>query len=93
MKARAFKPSKLYHSIKVASNLSIPRLAIVAIVSLNRMIGAIIGGVLLALFWQQCGWLAHDFLHHQVFKTRIYNNLAGLVIDNVWKGFLVEDEA
>jgi hypothetical protein len=18
-----------------------------------------------ALFWQQCGWLAHDFLHHQ----------------------------
>ena len=19
-----------------------------------------------ALFWQQCGWLAHDFLHHQV---------------------------
>lgn len=81
MKARAFKSSKLYHSIKLASNLSILRLAIVAIVLLNRMTSAIIGGVLLALFWQQ------------VFKTCIYNNLAGLVIGNVWKGFLVEDEA
>ena len=24
------------------------------------------GSALLALFWQQSGWLAHDFLHHQV---------------------------
>lgn len=49
--------------------------------------GAMIGGALLALFWQQCGWLAHDFLHHQVFKNCMYNNFAGLVIGNVLQGF------
>lgn len=25
------------------------------------------GALLMAVFWQQCGWLAHDFLHHQVY--------------------------
>ncbi|CAN0596949.1 unnamed protein product, partial [Laminaria digitata] len=24
------------------------------------------GAFLMAIFWQQCGWLAHDLLHHQV---------------------------
>lgn len=87
MKAHAFESSKLYYSFKVASNVVILGLAIAAVVFLNGMPGAIIGGVLLALFWQQCGWLAHDFLHHQVFKNRMYNNLAGLIIGNVCQGF------
>lgn len=26
----------------------------------------LLSATLVALFWQQCGWLAHDFLHHQV---------------------------
>ena len=87
MKARAFESSKLYYSFKIASNVAILGTAIAAIVLLNGMSGAMIGGVLLALFWQQCGWLAHDFLHHQIFKNRFYNNLAGLIIGNVWQGF------
>jgi len=36
-----------------------------------------------ALFWQQCGWLAHDFLHHQVFKRRALNDAAGLLFGNI----------
>jgi len=51
---------------------------------------AILGGFLLALFWQQCGWLAHDFLHHQVFENRKYNNWAGLLIGNIFQGFSVD---
>lgn len=51
------------------------------------MTGAVIGGVLLALFWQQSEWLAHDFLHHQVFTNRFYNNLTGLGVGNIWQGF------
>merc|ERR1719453_168317 len=43
----------------------------------------------LALFWQQCGWLAHDFLHHQVFTNRTYGDLAGIMIGNVFQGFSV----
>ena len=40
---------------------------------------------LLGLFWQQVGWLAHDFLHHQVFRHRWANNWAGLCLGNVFQ--------
>jgi len=46
--------------------------------------------LLLGLFWQQCGWLAHDFLHHQVFDNRKYGDMAGLIIGNLWQGFSVQ---
>lgn len=87
LKARAFQSSKLYYAFKVLSNAAILAAAVAAIKVLNGMTGAVIGGVLLALFWQQCGWLAHDFLHHQVFTNRFYNNLAGLGVGNIWQGF------
>ena len=38
---------------------------------------------LLGLFWQQVGWLAHDVLHHQVFRHRWANNWAGLCLGNI----------
>jgi fatty acid desaturase len=43
--------------------------------------------ILLGLFWQQCGWLAHDFLHHQVFKQRKYGDLAGIFWGDLMQGF------
>jgi acyl-lipid Delta6-acetylenase / acyl-lipid (9-3)-desaturase len=46
--------------------------------------------ILLGLFFQQSGWLAHDFLHHQVFDKRKYGDYAGLVIGNLWQGFSVQ---
>lgn len=46
-----------------------------------------VGGLLLGLFWQQSGWLAHDFLHHQVFKNRTHNELFALIIADIWQGF------
>jgi hypothetical protein len=39
----------------------------------------------LGLFWQQSGWLAHDFLHHQVFDTREWNNWVGLMVGSLWQ--------
>ena len=45
------------------------------------------GAVLCGLFFQQSGWLCHDFLHHQVFKNREMNHLIGLVWGNVAQGF------
>ena len=36
------------------------------------------------------GWLAHDFLHHQVFKNRKINDFMGYLIGNVGQGFSVE---
>ncbi len=31
----------------------------------------------------QSGWLAHDYLHHQVFRRRSMNTVAGYFIGNV----------
>lgn len=31
----------------------------------------------------QGGWLAHDFLHHQVFRHRSMNTVAGYIIGNI----------
>jgi len=49
-----------------------------------------VGAIFMALFWQQCGWLAHDFLHHQVFKNRVYGDYMGLIIGNLFQGFSVQ---
>ena len=83
LKVRAFQSSTLYYAFKVVSNAAILAAAIASIKVLNGHDRSVIGGVLLALFWQQCGWLAHDFLHHQVFTNRFYNNLAGLGVGNI----------
>jgi fatty acid desaturase/predicted heme/steroid binding protein len=45
--------------------------------------------MLTGLFWQQCGWLSHDVLHHQLFKDRRYNNLAGYLLGNAFQGLSV----
>ncbi len=56
----------------------------------NHVIGQLGGAVLLALFWQQCGWLAHDFGHHQVFTSRAMNDWGILLIGNLYQGFSCE---
>jgi predicted heme/steroid binding protein len=46
--------------------------------------------LLMGLLFQQLGWLAHDFLHHQVFKNRRYGDYAGLFWGNLMQGFSVQ---
>lgn len=88
--AGLFNPSLLYYLYKVVSTLSI---AAVSIYFATQFDGSwpmtILGACVMGLFWQQCGWLAHDFLHHQVFKKRMYGDLMGLFIGNVLQGFSV----
>lgn len=31
-------------------------------------------------------WLAHDFQHHQVFRSRALGNAAGIFMGNIWLG-------
>jgi len=45
---------------------------------------------LMGLFFQQCGWLAHDFLHHQVFKNRRMGDYHGIFWGNLMQGFSVQ---
>lgn len=42
--------------------------------------------VWMGLFFQQCGWLAHDFLHHQVFRNRRYGDYGGLFWGGIMQG-------
>lgn len=84
-----FESSKLYYAYKLLSNMAIAAVSIYCCVSTASMAWNMGGALLMALFWQQCGWLAHDFLHHQVFKTRAYGDMMGIIIGNVFQGFSV----
>lgn len=86
-----YKSSKLYYTFKVLFNISI---MLTSLYILNKNYGStphvVLAGFLMAVFWQQCGWLAHDFLHHQVFDNRSINNMMGYLIGNVFQGFSVD---
>ena len=85
-----FNASPLYYVYKVLTNLAILATSVFLAVSFDSMVMHIVGAVFLGLFWQQCGWLAHDFLHHQVFKTRALGDLAGIIVGNLFQGFSVQ---
>ena len=82
-----------YYAWKVVSTVAIA-VAAAAVTSRAAAAGSVpgqLGGaLLLALFWQQCGWLAHDFGHNQVFTSRRANDAGILLIGNLFQGFSCE---
>lgn len=87
---RLFDSSKLFYAYKIASNVAICLTsAKIALYAPNSVTAMFVAGILMALFWQQCGWLAHDFLHHQVFNYRPFNNAFGILVGNIFQGFSV----
>lgn len=42
---------------------------------------------LLALFWQQNGWVCHDFLHYSVFSTRSKNWIPPYIMGEMFSGY------
>jgi fatty acid desaturase/predicted heme/steroid binding protein len=87
--AGLFNANPWYYVWKVSSNVGLLVAATLCCVLSADMRVNFLGAVIMALFWQQCGWLAHDFLHHQVFKNRNYGDYMGLLIGNVFQGFSV----
>lgn len=79
-----------YYVYKVMSNFAILGLAFACAIMSSSFWVHMFGAVVLGLFWQQSGWLAHDFLHHQVFKNRLYGDLMGVLLGNVCQGFSVD---
>lgn len=88
--AGLFNANPWYYVFKVFSNVAIMIVSVLCAVKTDSFFINMVGAFLMALFWQQCGWLAHDFLHHQVFKTRAYGDLMGILIGNVFQGFSVQ---
>jgi hypothetical protein len=67
MREQLFKSSKSYYLFKTLTNVAIVA-ASIAIISLYKSYWAVAASAsLMGLFVQQCGWLSHDFLHHQVY--------------------------
>lgn len=85
-----FNASPMYYTYKVLSNLLLVAIAIACAVMSDSFSVNMIGALVLGIFWQQCGWLAHDFLHHQVFKNRLHGDLMGVLIGDLFQGFSVQ---
>ena len=81
-----FRASKAYYAWKAASTGALAATAVAVLASCGgAWLGLVASAALLALFWQQAGWLAHDFLHHQVFAARRLNNAAGYLLGNFFQ--------
>lgn len=64
--AGLFRSSKSYYLYKTGSTFAILAAALAALVRWHESMWGLVGSAfLLGLFWQQGGWLAHDYLHHQ----------------------------
>jgi len=89
IKMGMFKSSKGFYVYKCLSNMSMWAVAVAMVVYSDSMAVHLASALLLGLFWQQCGWLAHDFLHHQVFQNRLFGDMVGLFWGNLMQGFSV----
>lgn len=49
----------------------------------------ILSAISMGFFWQQSGWLGHEYAHHDVFWSRKANNFFGYLTSNVLQGFSV----
>eukprot|EP01024_Parvocaulis_polyphysoides_P030017 TRINITY_DN2725_c2_g1_i3.p1 TRINITY_DN2725_c2_g1~~TRINITY_DN2725_c2_g1_i3.p1 ORF type:complete len:478 (-),score=32.48 TRINITY_DN2725_c2_g1_i3:176-1588(-) len=92
IKEGLFVSNKLYYLWKVFSNLMILGCQFIAIYQASdSWLLVFVASFLVALFWQQTGWLCHDFLHHQVFPEKRWLGTAiGYFQGNLTQGFSVE---
>ncbi len=86
--AGLFNGSLLYFFFKIFSNISTAMAGWYLISwAEGGVLAHILGAVLMAVFWQQGGWIAHDFGHNSVFKNRAYNDVGGVWFGNFMIGF------
>lgn len=72
-----FRESLWYYLNVATQRMVLGSLSIACVLLSERLDVNLLGAVMLAIFWQQCGWLAHDFLHHQVSYFRLINYVCG----------------
>eukprot|EP00271_Cylindrocystis_brebissonii_P008547 TRINITY_DN22928_c0_g1_i1.p1 TRINITY_DN22928_c0_g1~~TRINITY_DN22928_c0_g1_i1.p1 ORF type:complete len:451 (-),score=73.08 TRINITY_DN22928_c0_g1_i1:1145-2497(-) len=73
-----FDSNKLFYAYKVSTTLGLlfGSWLILSLFS-SYTLALYVSAALLGLFYQQMGWVSHDFLHHQVFKWRPLNHFWG----------------
>ncbi|RYZ56830.1 MAG: hypothetical protein EOP08_17910, partial [Proteobacteria bacterium] len=86
-----FRSRKSYYAWKLFQNLALVALAATMLsVAHGSTPWMLASACVLGLFFQQSGWLAHDFAHHQVFPQRERNDALGYFLGNVCQGFSVD---
>eukprot|EP00545_Synedropsis_sp_CCMP1620_P002700 CAMPEP_0119007058 /NCGR_PEP_ID=MMETSP1176-20130426/2739_1 /TAXON_ID=265551 /ORGANISM="Synedropsis recta cf, Strain CCMP1620" /LENGTH=484 /DNA_ID=CAMNT_0006959121 /DNA_START=12 /DNA_END=1466 /DNA_ORIENTATION=+ len=85
-----FKSNKMFYVYKWVSTMCLWAAAVAMVYFSDSTSVHVASALLMGLFFQQCGWLAHDFLHHQVFRHRKYGDLAGIFWGNVMEGYSVQ---
>jgi len=81
-----FKTSAFYYTYKTLTTFSIFLLSVYILIYTQQYV---LSAFVLGLFYQQAGWLSHEYCHHQVFSNRNYNNILGLFMGNIMQGFSV----
>jgi hypothetical protein len=82
--------SYLYYAAKFLSTTAIGVAGVYVALSFTSFASKMAAACLLALFWQQCGWMAHDFAHHAVFANRTLNDLVGMLVGGFYLGFSLD---
>lgn len=84
-----FHSSKLFYTWKVLSTLGLcaTGLSILYAYGSTSTAAVILSAFIVGIFWQQCGWLAHDFGHHQCFEDRQLNDMLVIFLGNFCQGF------
>jgi len=88
--AGLFKSNGWFYLYKCLSNMAIWGTSVAMVWFSDSFAVHIASALLMGLFFQQCGWLAHDFLHHQVFSKRKYGDWLGLYWGNLMEGYSVQ---
>jgi delta8-fatty-acid desaturase len=48
----------------------------------------LLSAIFFGIFWQQLGWIGHEFAHHQIFQNnRKLNDLSAIFFGNICQGF------
>jgi len=87
MQMGMFKGNFWFYVYKQAFNMGMWATAFLMMNYSERTSVHLAASAFMGLFFQQCGWLAHDFLHHQVYKKRRYGDYSGLFWGGVMQGY------
>lgn len=87
-----FKSSFLYYAYKQITTLALAVTAALVVAHFSGrtwtdFCARTASAMLLGVFFQQCGWLCHEILHHQVFTNRTIGHWVGYFWGNVAQGF------
>lgn len=84
-----FHSSKLFYAYKVLSTLGLCAAGLALLYAYGRTstLAVVASAFIVGIFWQQCGWLAHDFGHHQCFEDRSINDVLVIFLGNFCQGF------